>query len=388
MIGKAIKGRGARGLLEYLLNGARATTIGGTLAGSNPREMAAEIGAIRRLRPRMGKAILHLPISAHPKDRPLSDQDWNDIANYIAHGLGYEGCPMKFIRHNDTEHDHIHLVICRIDGQGKAVSDSNDYRRIETLLRDIERKYDLHRVEQPRAGGKEKHYYKENDMNTENNLPAHDTTAEGTSAQHTETGESESAANASLPTWAMTMTEPQPANISKRATDKRRRELKREVLTSQYEQTMRQTFGSALNNIYQHTGGAVLYFADKPKAIRDSGNEVTAHHMSNQEAAQLLVRMAQAKQWKSATFTGPPDFVRAAMQQALKAGLPVVPADEVQAALLEEVSNQNGIESVTQAGKPVQPLQLAAFREQRKRNGTLNPEYTPPKHTPPQWRVG
>ena len=385
MIGKAIKGKGARGLLEYLLNGERATIIGGTLAGNTPRDMAAEIGAVRRLRPKLGKAILHLPMSAHPQDRTLSDQDWSDICHYVAHGLGYEGCPMKFIRHNDTNHDHVHMVICRINAQGQAISDSNDYRRIEALLRDVERKYRLHQVEQPGAGSKS-NYRKETTMNTTHNTPApEDGATDALSNIEVETGQS--AQVIELPVVAMTMTTPEPKHSSKRAADTYRREQRRELNTPQYTEAMRELFGDRLRNIHQHTGGAVLYF-DNSKVIRDNGTSVTAHHMGHQEAAQMLVRMAKVKKWKSVTFTGHPDFVRAAMFEALKAGMTVVPADVLQAGMLDEVKGQLCIESVTLAGKSVQPSQLAAFRERRKSQGALDPNYTPRENNTPSHLPG
>lgn len=386
MIGKAIKGKGARGLLEYLLNGERATIIGGTLAGRTPREMAAEIGAIRRLRPKLGKAILHLPLSAHPQDRTLSDQDWSDICQYVANGLGYEGCPMKFIRHHDTDHDHVHLVICRINAQGQAISDSNDYRRIEALLRDVERKYRLHQVEQPGAGSKKKQQEKETHMNTNPNTPAPDNVAAHTSS-NLEPDPGLDAQVIDLPVVAMTMTTPEPKHGSKRAADTYRRECRRELNTPQYRETMREAFGEQLHNIHQHAGGAVLYF-DKPKVIRDNGSSVTAHHMSHQEAAQMLVCMAKVKKWTSVTFTGHPDFVRAAMLEALKSGLTVAPADAVQAGMLDEVKARLCVESVTLAGKPLQPSQLAAFRERRKEQGALDPHYTPREPNTPSQTPG
>lgn len=388
MIGNAIKGKGARGLLEYLLNGERATIIGGTLAGNTPREMAAEIGAVRRLRPKLGKAILHLPLSAHPQDRDLSDQEWSDICRYVAQGLGYEGCPMKFIRHHDTEHDHVHIVICRINAQGQTVSDSNEYRRIEALLRDVERQYRLHRVEQPGAGSKRKQQKQESDMNTQKETHAPALTSqppEPINGIDIETGPG--AEGIDLPVVAMVMSQPQPPTLSKRAADKHKRDQKRELLTPQYTQAMREAFGEQLRHVHAHKGGAVLYF-DKPKALRDDGTNVTAHNMGHEEAAQLIVRAALAKQWKSVTFTGPPAFVRAAMLKAIQAGLTVVPADTMQAGVLDEVKAQLCVQAVKLAGQPIQLSKLAAFRERRKEQGALDPNYTPRINTTPVRRFG
>ena len=221
-------------------------------------------------------------------------------------------------------------------------------------------------------------------MNTNHNTPAPDdgTADTPSNANDVQPDQGQGAQVIDLPVVAMTMTTPEPKHSSKRAADTYRREKRRELSTPQYTEAMRELFGDRLRNIHQHTGGAVLYL-EKPKEIRDNGNSVTAHRMDHQDAAQMLVRMAKVKKWKSVTFTGHPDFVRAAMLEALKSGLTVVPADVMQAGMLDEVKGQLCVESVTLAGKSVQPSQLAAFRERRKEQGALDPTYTPrEQHTP------
>ena len=75
MIAKMVKGRGFRGALNYLFRGDRATIVGGNLSGRSPRELAAEFGQFRKLRPGLAKAVVHIPLSAHPNDRPLTDAE-------------------------------------------------------------------------------------------------------------------------------------------------------------------------------------------------------------------------------------------------------------------------------------------------------------------------
>ena len=151
MIAKMVKGRGFRGALNYLFRGNRATIIGGNLSGLTPRELAAEFGQFRKLRPGLAKAVVHIPLSAHPEDRPLTDGEMAEIAERLTQGLGYADSPHVFVRHNDADHQHMHLLLCRVDRHGKAVSDSNDYRRAEQLLRQIERDYRLRTVDAPGA---------------------------------------------------------------------------------------------------------------------------------------------------------------------------------------------------------------------------------------------
>ena len=63
MIAKAAKGRGCRGALEYDLREDKGHVIDSNMAGQHPRELAAEFGEIRKLRPNLGKAVLHVSLA-------------------------------------------------------------------------------------------------------------------------------------------------------------------------------------------------------------------------------------------------------------------------------------------------------------------------------------
>ncbi|MCR1344150.1 hypothetical protein FE661_10800 [Acidithiobacillus ferrooxidans] len=149
MIEKIRKGKGARGLAEYLLaskdhNGdlrPRADIIGGTLAGRNPRELAAEIGMLRRMRPNLQTAVGHVSLRVPEGDRPLSDQEWAAIGDRWAQEMGMDSyCTV-------CHGDHVHIMFSRINSDGSVVSDSHDYRRGEAAVRKIEQEFGLVQVE-------------------------------------------------------------------------------------------------------------------------------------------------------------------------------------------------------------------------------------------------
>ena len=149
MIEKIRKGKGARGLSEYLLaskdhNGdlrPRADIIGGTLAGRNPRELTAEIGMLRRLRPNLQTAVGHVSLRVPEGDRLLSDTEWAAIGDRWAAEMGMDSyCTV-------CHGDHIHILFSRVNSDGSVVSDSHDYRRGETAVRKIEQEFGLVQVE-------------------------------------------------------------------------------------------------------------------------------------------------------------------------------------------------------------------------------------------------
>jgi hypothetical protein len=115
------------------------------MTGSDARELAAEFGEIRKLRPRLGKAVLHVSLSAAPGEH-LSDAQWCAIGRRYLQGMGLDFNQYVLTRHSDTEHEHVHLVANRVRFDGSVTSDSHDYRRQEALMRSIERDYGLQRV--------------------------------------------------------------------------------------------------------------------------------------------------------------------------------------------------------------------------------------------------
>ena len=150
MIAKAIKGKGFRGAVAYDLKKEDRRLLATNMDGETPRELAREFGEIRKLRPTLGRAVLHVSLSAAPGEH-LTDAQWVEIGQRYLRGMDLDENQYLITRHVDTEHEHIHLLVNRIRFDGKVVSDSNDYRRQEALMREIERDYSL----QPVQGSRE-----------------------------------------------------------------------------------------------------------------------------------------------------------------------------------------------------------------------------------------
>lgn len=145
MIAKAVKGRGFRGVLNYDLNEEKGEMLETNMAGQNARELAQEFGEIRKLRPNLNKAVLHVSLSAAIGDE-LSNEQWREIGRTYLKGMDLDNNQFVMTRHTDTDHDHIHIVANRIKFSGEVTSDSQDYKRQEVIMRQIERDYGLQQV--------------------------------------------------------------------------------------------------------------------------------------------------------------------------------------------------------------------------------------------------
>lgn len=154
MIQSIHKGRGFRGVLNYVFGpGKSPEIVGGNMYGTDPRALAHEFGEWRELRPGLGRAVFHSSLSLPhgPSGREeLNDARWREVAERYLEHLGYGRSPFVVVRHRDTEHDHVHIIAARIGADGRAVADSNDFRRGEEILRQLEREYGLTQVRSAR----------------------------------------------------------------------------------------------------------------------------------------------------------------------------------------------------------------------------------------------
>jgi hypothetical protein len=146
MIGKHIKGKSFRGLLNYLFSKEGARQIGGNMEGTNPRELAAEFGISRRLNPKVGRAVYHASLSL-PHNESLNDDTWDEIAQKYLQAMGFTMNQYIVVRHTDRTHDHAHIAASRIQLDGTTVSDRWDNPRSEIIIRKLEKEYNLQSVQ-------------------------------------------------------------------------------------------------------------------------------------------------------------------------------------------------------------------------------------------------
>ena len=157
MIGKQIKGKGFLGVLNYVLDQAKGYRIGGNMDGQTPKELSKEFSESKKLNPDLAKPVYHVSLSLSPGEK-LNDFEWSEVANRYMAEMGFEFSQFVAVRHTDKDHDHLHIVGSRIGLDGMTVSDSQNYRRSEAVIRGIEKDYGLQRV-CPKSRGRQEGYY-------------------------------------------------------------------------------------------------------------------------------------------------------------------------------------------------------------------------------------
>lgn len=157
MIAKQMKNESFRSTLKYVLEKEKAKLLDSNMGGKTPTQLAKEFGAARRLRPNLKRVCGHIVLSIPHRDgnnpkgeyhEHLTDDQYIDIAQRWLKemkflGDGLHNSQYAIARHQDTDHEHIHIIASRIRMDGTVVSDSWDYRRSEVVVRQLEKEFGL-----------------------------------------------------------------------------------------------------------------------------------------------------------------------------------------------------------------------------------------------------
>lgn len=86
--------------------------------------------------------VFHGVIS--PEEKGLSDDTLKSLADDYMREMGYANQPYFVVKHNDTDHTHIHIVSVDINKKGKrCVDDSFAHRKTSEIRKSLELKYNL-----------------------------------------------------------------------------------------------------------------------------------------------------------------------------------------------------------------------------------------------------
>lgn len=145
MIGKIIKGKSFKSCLAYVLRRPSSEIVNMNVIGETASEIAAEFEMMQKLRPRITRPVCHITLSISPNER-LSDESWTQIIDRYFQEMGFTKNFFVAVKHNDKNHEHVHLVTSRIRFDGSVVSDSWDMIRSQKVIRQIEQDFGLTQV--------------------------------------------------------------------------------------------------------------------------------------------------------------------------------------------------------------------------------------------------
>ena len=148
MTGNQIKGKGFRGALRYNLEKVEkgiAEVLDHSFVSASEKSIMKEIQMVRAQRPNLQKYFYHTSINFPPCE-DLASEKMKLIGHDYMVANGFTQHQFIMFRHHDADHPHLHILVNRIGYDGKVLSDSNDFARSEKVLRELEIRYDLTKV--------------------------------------------------------------------------------------------------------------------------------------------------------------------------------------------------------------------------------------------------
>jgi hypothetical protein len=146
MIAKIVQGSGFKGAVNYVLEKKDARLLYGK--GVRLKDKASIIQSFitqSKMKPNISKPVAHISLDFSAQDKArLTDQFMTDMAQEYLKKMGYENTQYIIVRHFDTEHPHIHLIINRIDNNGNRISDKKEKLRNSKICMELTKRYGLY----------------------------------------------------------------------------------------------------------------------------------------------------------------------------------------------------------------------------------------------------
>ena len=147
MMAKIIQGRGFKGVIDYVLDKEKALFLfSNGVRTKNKESIINSFIAQSSMNP-ISKPVAHISLNFSVQDKDkLTDAVMAKIAVEYMKQMGYDNTQYIMVRHRDREHPHLHLVINRINYDGKRISDKNEKFRSTKVCMELTKKYGLYIV--------------------------------------------------------------------------------------------------------------------------------------------------------------------------------------------------------------------------------------------------
>src|SRR5690554_6580581 len=104
-----------------------------------------EVDLVASLNARLKKNTYHTSLN-FAQGVSVSNEKMLAVATEYMEQMGIDDNPYFIFRHHDSNHPHCHILALRTKFDGSTVSDSNNYKGSEKIIRQLERKYGLQQI--------------------------------------------------------------------------------------------------------------------------------------------------------------------------------------------------------------------------------------------------
>lgn len=138
-VGKTNSGKGFKGAALYILQKKDAEFLFGRgVVTQNPALIANQMRVVADMR-KLKNPVMHFSISLNKGERG-TDEQWQKAADAFLIKMGFDLDQTQYIvaRHNDTQHDHIHILANRVQLNNTVVSDFQNKQKAHEATRAAE----------------------------------------------------------------------------------------------------------------------------------------------------------------------------------------------------------------------------------------------------------
>ncbi|MEG2127493.1 MAG: relaxase/mobilization nuclease domain-containing protein [Bacteroides sp.] len=145
MMAKIVQGGCFRGVVNYVLDKKEATQLATKgLRTADKNSLISSFITQSKLNP-ISKSVAHISPDFSAQDREkLTNSKMIEIAQEYMAKMGYGNTQVLIVRHSDREHPHLHLILNRIDFNGKRISDQNEKIHNVKVCRELTLKHGLY----------------------------------------------------------------------------------------------------------------------------------------------------------------------------------------------------------------------------------------------------
>lgn len=145
MIAKIVQGRGFKGVVNYVLDKNKAELLAADSLRLSTKDSVVRSFMIQSSLNPISKPVAHISLDFSAQDKEkLTNIKMIEIAREYMATMGYGNTQYLIARHHDTDHPHLHLILNRIDSDGKRISDQNERIRSTQVCKELTIKHGLY----------------------------------------------------------------------------------------------------------------------------------------------------------------------------------------------------------------------------------------------------
>lgn len=144
MIGTIVYGESCQGMLNYVFakEDMRILGYGNMISQDISQKFFGSVLHFQGQRNATKNRYTHISLNL-PHGEHLDDKTFHKVSQEYMEQMGYGEQPYVVVRHNDTKHEHVHIISTNVNESGKVLNIFNSHRRSVATRQYLEKKFDL-----------------------------------------------------------------------------------------------------------------------------------------------------------------------------------------------------------------------------------------------------